>query len=248
MAVSTVELDAAAQLLAGKLGVDNAVDKWTVLYDRKYDVSQRLETDWGVRGLCSHMRWEGFVDTAEAKLDLPQGRISVTVHEGDSCLERDCPFHVWGVDFDYYVPDVEGVVMDAAQRLAATRELHVKPYTMHLSCLKLLVAVSLVYLDVHATPRLRPPAPAATASLLPCDVLFGVMAYLGDCDRRAAACVCRGWRDVAGDPLLATATSRLAARLRDVTRSWGPIETTPCGVVIALALARRWFGEAASVG
>jgi hypothetical protein len=74
------------------------------------------------------------------------------------------------------------------------------------------------------------------------------MTHLGDRDRRAAACVCRDWRDAAGDPLLATAMSRLAARLRHVTRAWGHTGTMLYRLVIALALARRWFGETASVG
>jgi hypothetical protein len=116
---------------------------------------------------------------------------------------------------------------------------------MHLSCLKMVVALALVYQDVQSTPRLPM---LATVSLLPCDVSFVIMTHLGDRDRRAAACVCRDWRDAADDPLLATAMSRLAARLRHVTRAWGPIETTLHRFVIALALVRRWFGETADVG
>jgi hypothetical protein len=250
MAVTRAELDATARVFAKKLGRSDLVDAWMLAYDDKEALSKRIEAEWGVRGLISKMytMWDGpVVNTTAAWLNLPLGLINVATRDEASCLDCDtCPLHLCGL-VDYHVPaHLEQTVVDAARRLAATKQLHVKPRAVHLACLKLLVVLSLVYLDVHAAPR--PRAAAATTSPLPCDVMFGIMVQLGDRDRRAAACVCRDWRDAAGDPLLATAESCLAAHLRHVTRAWGPIGTTLNGAVAAYALVRRWFGETADVG
>jgi hypothetical protein len=155
VAVNNVELEGAARQLLGEAGAGGPGDVWILLDDRGTQVVQHLETEWDIRGIFSSVAWGESAKPTDVTLDLPWGSVRVVVHGFDDetgCLDFDrCPFHLDGNARPFYqVPHLERTVVEAARQLSTTKELHLKNFSMHLSCLKLLVAVTLVYLDLYA--------------------------------------------------------------------------------------------------
>lgn len=227
MAVDDAAIDALARRLLEVANVNVPSKRlWAVVYLQRKRIGNLLAMQWGVDGLVlenplvcrrqTDMRFDSSLGTIRVKL-YPRW------YGQDSFGDELDPSRT------------EEIVTNAVRALGVTGECEIALHAMYTSRAAMLAALVLVYLDARAP--LSPPPRAGN------DVLSRILARLDDRDRRAAACVCRDWRNAATDPLLVSGTSCLAARLRLVTRTWGPIATTVYSVCVAEALARRWFGE-----